>query len=151
MKRKNDHIATGCQSWQPRIGRLLSLAGDDPERIAWIRHANACPACRQALAQEAEFQTRLNGISDLGRAVIADAVMRRIRSRKYGALAVKPRDIAWGFAGSLAGIILGLWIANATPKSTTTSSTGQYTGEFAELQDDVDLITWELTGSAEEL
>ena len=109
------------------------------------------PAGHVALAQEAEFQTRLNGISDLGRAVIADAVMRRIRSRKYGALAVKPRDIAWGFAGSLAGIILGLWIANATPKSTTTSSTGQYTGEFAELQDDVDLITWELTGSAEEL
>jgi hypothetical protein len=66
-------------------------------------------------------------------------------------LSIKPRDIAWGFAGSLAGIILGLWIAGATPESSQTTATDQYTGEFAELQDDMDLFTWELTSSAEEL
>jgi hypothetical protein len=151
MKRKNDHIAAGCQTWQPRIEHLFGLAPDDPERIAWIDHASACPACGRELAQEAEFQTQMSGIPDPGRAVIADAVLRRIRSRRYGVLTVKPRDIAWGFAGSLAGIILGLWIAGAAPKSSQTTATDQYTGEFAELQDDLDAFTWELVSGAEEL
>jgi len=151
MKRKSNHITEGCRIWQPQIERLLGLPDDDPERISWIRHTAECPACREALVREQQFAQQVVEMPEPERAEIADAVMRRIRARNRDALSVKPRDLAWGLAGSLAGVILGLWIAGSPPEPTLYSSSDQYSSEFAELQDDLDLFTWELVDETEDL
>lgn len=151
MKRKSNHIGVGCHTWQSQIERLLGLPDDDPERIVWVNHAVECPECGLALAQEQEFKQLMVEIPDPGRAVIADTVMRRIRTGNRDVLTVKPRDLAWGLAGSLVGVILGLWIAGASPDQIQISSTDLYASEFAELQDDIDLFTWDLADETGDL
>jgi hypothetical protein len=103
------------------------------------------------LSEEQRFRQLVREIPDPGCAVVAERIMRRIRTQSSNALRVRPRDVVWGFAGSVAGIILGLWISSAAPNQTEFSSTEQYSSEFAELQDNIDLFTWELVDDTEDL
>ncbi len=88
-------------------------------------------------------------LPDPGPAMIADAVMRRIRQSQVDTIRLRPRQIAWGFAGGIAGLLLGLWLASATPDRIQFVAQNGYDTEFVELADDIDLFAWELSGDSE--
>jgi len=88
-------------------------------------------------------------LPDPGPALIADAVMRRIRQSQVDMIRLRPRQIAWGFAGGIAGLLLGLWLANATPDRIQFIAQNGYDTEFVELADDIDLFAWELSSDLE--
>ena len=100
---------------------------------------------------EAGIRLAVNELPDPGPARIAASVMRKIRRQEPAKLVIRRRELAWGFAGSLAGVLLGLWLAGAVPDMSPTLLNGEYIAEFAELDDEIDQLAWEMSESLEDM
>ncbi len=99
---------------------------------------------------EAGIRLAIDELPDPGPAGIAASVMRKIRRQERLPLVIRRRELAWGFAGSLAGVMLGLWLAGAVPDISPTFLNGEYIAEFAELDDEIDQLAWEMSESPED-
>ncbi|NQU05414.1 MAG: hypothetical protein HQ568_04915 [Calditrichaeota bacterium] len=96
-----------------------------------------------------------------GQARIAATVMQRIRQSNEDIVRLRPRGIAWGFASSLAGVFLGIFLANAIPESSLiqqasqsdavvySEATGSSDDILVELTDEFDLFIWEMSTNNE--
>ncbi|NQT34333.1 hypothetical protein HQ587_04015 [bacterium] len=98
---------------------------------------------------EAEIRLAVNELPDPGPAGITASVMRKIQ-QEPAKLVIRRREFALGFAGSLAGVMLGLWLAGAVPDMSPTLLNGEYVAEFAELDDEIDQLAWEMSESLED-
>lgn len=148
MKQSGKSMAPGCPVWAGKTHRLLGLAGDDPERLEWESHARECRLCGGVLADEASFQRALLALPDPGPARVADDVMRRVRSVHTRPL-FRPRELAWGLAGSVAGVLIGLLMASTAPGVNGMTREPQAQASFTELSDEIDALTLELAADDE--
>ncbi|MDP8239717.1 MAG: hypothetical protein P9X24_11560 [Candidatus Hatepunaea meridiana] len=156
MKRKKNNISvkrgfvnasdhTGCPEWSSKLPHLTSLSHDDPERIEWEQHAEDCRECKVVLQQELDLVRSLTVIHDPSPARISYSVMRKIRQRKETSIKVRPREVSWGLAGSLAGVLLGIWLAGVVPNGSTIAATNSSTEEFVAFEDTIDQLIWEMS------
>ena len=99
---------------------------------------------------EAGIRLAVSELPDPGPARIAASVMRKIRQQEPIPLVIRRRELAWGFVGSLAGVMLGLWLAGAVPDMSPTLLNGEYAAEFAELDDEIDQLVWEMSENLED-
>lgn len=99
---------------------------------------------------EAGIRLAVNELPDPGPAGIVASVMRKIRRQEPAKLVIRRRELAWGFVGSLAGVMLGLWLAGAVPDISPTLLNDEYAAEFAELDDEIDQLAWDMSESLED-
>lgn len=99
---------------------------------------------------EVAIRLAVNQLSHPGPAGIVASVMRKIRLQEPAKFVIRRRELAWGFVGSLAGVLLGLWLAGAAPDMSPTLLNGEYITEFAELDDEIDRFAWEMSENLED-
>lgn len=114
MAQQKENISLGCEEWCSQIPMLLDLPEDDEVRTVWERHGDDCPLCRSILEDEARIKRMFAGLPDPGPAFIAGRIMSTVRGRNSNRIPFRTRDIGWGLAGGLAGVVLGVWLASVT-------------------------------------
>lgn len=151
MTTDTSDIDSGCPSWKPEIRKVLGLSADDPDRVEWERHADSCPECRNVLQNEREFQRSYGSLLDPPPVFISAAVMNKVRRARDRAFRLRPGHLAWGMAGSLAGIVLGVYLAawNLPQNSIAFDDEPSYAEIISEMDDGIDVLIRELSTSPE--
>jgi len=121
MSRLHSKSTAGCPEWQAHIPSLQDLPETDEIRLAWTAHIKDCAACASVLAEEAWFKARMNELPDPGPAYIAVRIKEHITKGRSRMTVFRPVDLIWGTLGSVAGVILGLWLAGANLHSSKIS------------------------------
>jgi hypothetical protein len=111
--------------------------------------------------QSDDIGRAVRSLPDPGSARIASTVMQRIRQSDEDIVRLKRRGFTWGFASSLAGVFLGIFLAYAIPQSSMIQQTPESdaivysdavsSGDdvLVELTDEFDLFIWEMSTNSE--
>lgn len=91
-----------------------------------------------------EFSLLMNQLPDPDPAGIASSVMLKIRQRRVEPIRIRRREVVWGFAGGLAGLLLGFWFASASIDKSQNTFAEQYEEVITGLEDELDLFAWEI-------
>jgi hypothetical protein len=117
--KKRRSILPGCAEWSDQIQSLLELPEGDEVRGVWERHAGECSSCREMLEGEVELRGQMERMEYPGHAYIASKVMNRIRKKGAGASMFRPRDLVYGLAASIVGVIIGFQIIDISEAQAT--------------------------------
>lgn len=104
-----------------------------------------------------EIRQALNELPDPGPARITTSVMMRVRRGEVKTIRVHRRDAIWGFASSLAGVFLGIWLANVIPdhpfhalnSSVYVEATNGDEESYIDLVDEIDQLVFEMSSETE--
>jgi len=151
MTHRRNNITAGCPEWVDQVPALLELPEDDEVRMAWEQHTANCTSCRAVLYNEIRLRAQLEKLPDPGPARIANRVMHRIRGKERSYIPFRPRDLGWGLAGSLAGVLLGVWLAGAiNTMPVQANPLSGYEQILSELTEGIDPLMSELFGDSQE-
>ncbi len=139
MQNKKRDISSGCAEWCDQVQAILDLPAEDEIRKAWEKHAASCEDCAALLESEKRLHAHLADLPDPGPARISQSVMNRIRLKERKQRLFRLRDLGWGIAGSVAGILLGILLANVSETKTTEATTvSGYEQMLTDLERDFD-------------
>lgn len=144
MKSDNKHTTRSCTEWAGQIDAVLSLPEDDEILLAWAAHAESCTECRQSMHSELSIRRQIRTLPEPGNALIADSVMRRVRSGNLRRPVIGIRDFGLGLAGAVAGVFLGVYLAGTFNQPTATDLAAGYEQILSEVGDGLDPLIDEL-------
>lgn len=133
-----------CGAYRRAAPRLLELAADHSQRMAWAEHAEGCAACRALLASEELIIRRLRELPDPRPASVKAAVMGRLREVRQGVL-LKPRDAVWGLSAGVVGALIGLILVSGNEPTVAVSTDADQSQATLTLLDDLDQLAADMT------
>ena len=136
-----------CRNYRNQAARLLNLPATDATRQEWQVHSQTCADCRLLIEVHAEIELHLSHLPDPEPAYVHGRVMAAVHgARQLGSLS---RRNAWalGLASGMAGLALGLFLANSDLGAGATQASSSNQSYATAVSDDFDLVAVELAGN----